>query len=93
MTIKQDITRSVTEIELEHGVNAGIGLRSFGKGMIPVYEEHEVRIANKLLLAEWDELPYLERVILVAMSRIKRAISNLQSEAEIRNADINKRRK
>jgi len=61
--------------------------------MIPVFEEHNVRIDNKMSLAEWDELPYMERVIIVAVHRIRNSISNLQSEAEIRNADRNKGRK
>ena len=88
MTVNVDeINRNVTEVELEHGVSAGIGLRSLGKGMIPVFEEHDVRIDNKMSLTEWDKLPYMERVILVAMTRTRRAMSNLQSEAEIRNAD------
>ena len=88
MTVKQDeITRSVTEVELEHGVSAGIGLRSLGNGMIPVFEEQDVRIENRMSLAEWDEVPYMERVMIIAVSRIRKAISNLQSEAEIRDAD------
>ena len=86
MTIKQDeLTRNVTEVELEHGISAGIGLRSFGNGMIPVFEEHDVRIENRMNLAEWDELPYMERVIIIAVSRTKRAMSNLQAEAEARD--------
>lgn len=80
-------TRNVTEVELDHGISAGIRLRSLGKGMISVFEEQDVRIDNKMSLAEWDELPYMERVILVAMTRIKRAMSNLQSEAEIRDSE------
>ena len=94
MTVKQDeLTRSVTEIELDHGVSAGIGLRSFGNGMIPVFEVQNVRVQNKLSLSEWDEIPYMEQVILVAINRINRAISNLQAEAELRNAERNKGRK
>jgi len=86
VTIKQDeLTRNVTEVELEHGISAGIGLRSFGNGMIPVFEEHDVRIENRMNLAEWDELPYMERVIIIAVSRTKRAMSNLQAEAEARD--------
>jgi len=37
-------------------------------------------------LSEWDQTPYMERVILVAVNRINRAMSNLQGEAELRNA-------
>jgi len=88
VTINQDeITRNVTEVELEHGVSAGIGLRSLVKGMIPVFEEQDVRIDNRMSLAEWDALPYMERVIIVALTRTKRAMSNLHAEAEIRDTD------
>ena len=87
MTIRQDeVTRNVTEVELDHGVSAGIGLRSFGNGMVSVFEEQDVRIDNKMSLAEWDELPYMERVIIIAANRVKRAMKNLQAEAEIRES-------
>lgn len=79
--------RNVTEIELDHGINAGIRLRSIGKGMVPVYEEHDIRIENKMSLEEWDKLPYMERAIIVAVSRVKRAMNNLHSEAEIRESE------
>ena len=74
----------MTEVELDHGISAGIRLRSLGNGMVPVFEEHEVRVDNKMSLTEWDELPYMERVIIVAVSRIKKSMSNLQAEAELR---------
>jgi len=80
-------TRNVTGVELEHGISAGIHLRSLGKGMVSVFEEQDVRIENRMSLTEWDELPYMERVILVAVMRTKNAISNLQSEAEIRDGE------
>ena len=87
MTANQDgLTRNVTEIELDHGVSAGIGLRSFGNGMISVFEVENVRIQNKLSLSEWDDTPYMERVMLVAVNRINRSISNLQAEAELRSS-------
>ena len=87
MTIRQDeVTRNVTEVELDHGVSAGIGLRSFGNGMVSVFEEQDVRIDNKMSLTEWDELPYMERVIIIATNRVKRSMKNLQSEAEIRES-------
>ena len=87
MTANQDgLTRNVTEIELDHGVSAGIGLRSFGNGMISVFEVENVRIQNKLSISEWDDTPYMERVMLVAVNRINRSISNLQAEAELRSS-------
>jgi len=87
VTANQDgLTRNVTEIELDHGVSAGIGLRSFGNGMISVFEVENVRIQNKLSISEWDDTPYMERVMLVAVNRINRSISNLQAEAELRSS-------
>ena len=91
MTVEQDeVTRYVTEVELEHGISAGISLRSLGKGTVPVFEEQDVRIENKMSLTEWEELPYMERVIIVAISRTKRAMSNLQGEAEMKESKRNK---
>jgi len=85
--------RSVTEIEPEHGISAGIHLRSIGNGMVPVYEEHVTRIENNMNLTEWDALPYMERVMVIAVTRVKHAIANLQAEAEIRKneSDIKNR--
>lgn len=62
-------------------------MRSLAKGLIPVYEEHSARISNSMSLNEWDELPYMERAIIVAMYRIKNSIGNLKAEAEIRESD------
>ena len=41
-----------------------------------------MRIQNNMSLAQWDELPYMDRVMLVAVTRIRNSIKNLQSEAE-----------
>jgi len=79
--------QNVTEIELDHGISAGIRLRSIGNGMIPVFEEQEVRISNNLTLLQWDEIPYMERAMMVAVKRVRRSIDNLQSEAEIRESE------
>lgn len=55
--------------------------------MVAVFEEQDARIGNKMSLTEWDELPYMERVILVAMMRVKRAMRNIQSEAEMAESE------
>ena len=78
---------SVTEVDLDHGVSAGIRLRSIGNGMIPIFEEHTARIDSRLSLEEWDKLPYMERAMIIATHRVKNAISNLQQEAEIRESE------
>jgi hypothetical protein len=83
--ISQDNSyKNVTDIELEHGISAGVRLRSLGNGLIPVFEEHQVRIENRMTLAEWDEIPYMEKAMIVAIRRTDHSIKNLQAEAEIR---------
>lgn len=79
--------RNVTEVELERVVNAGIRLNIYGVNLIPVYEEHYVRIQYRYSLDEWDELPYLDKVMFVAMNRIENARRSVQSEAEIEDSE------
>ena len=93
MVISQDNSfRNATEIELDHGINSGVRLKSIGRGLIPVFEEHSVRIENHYSIDEWDTIPYMERAIIVAVARSKRAIANLQAEAEIRESEQKQKR-
>ena len=78
-----DRVQNVTEVELDHGVNAGISLNIYGLNLIPVYEEHLARVENRYTMEEWDNLPYLDRVFFVALRRVANAYKNVQSEAEI----------
>lgn len=89
MIVQDDISRNVTEVELDHSISAGIHLRSLGKGMVPPFEEHNIRIENKMSIQEWEKTPYMERAIIIAVTRTSRAIQNLGTEAEIRETDRN----
>lgn len=68
-------------------MSAGIRLRSLGIGMVPLYEEHEARLERDIDLAHWERMEADEKAFIVAMRRIRIAIGNLQTEAEIRNAE------
>jgi len=78
---------NVTEVELDHGVNAGISFNIYGLNLIPVYEEQQTRVENRFTLAEWDALPYLDKVLSVAMRRIRLSIKNVQAEAELSESE------
>lgn len=86
--VEQDYSNTnVTEVELEHGISAGIRLRSLGNRMIPVFEEQQARLSNHFSLKEWDEIQHMEKAMIVAVMRVDNAIKNLQSEAEIRDSE------
>jgi len=82
----------ISRIELEHGVSSGVSLRSYGKGMIPIYEEHVTRIERGIGLMAWSEMEEMEKALIVASRRIRIAMQNLQEEAQIKKADRAKRR-
>ena len=87
-----DVEVSVTQIELQHGVSAGIHLRSLSEGMVPLHEEHEARLERGILLKQWEEMEYLEKALIVAQRRIRIAVHNLQTEAEINEMERKSRR-
>jgi hypothetical protein len=72
-------------------VSAGIRLRSLGIGMVPVYEEQEARLERNISMRQWEEMTVDEKALIVAMRRIRIAMQNLQTEAEIRDAERNKK--
>lgn len=78
-----EIEVPVTQIEIEHGVNAGIHLSVMAEGMVPIHEEHEARLERGIGLRMWEEMHYLEKALIVAHRRIRIAVKNLQSDAEI----------
>lgn len=86
---------SVTKIELDYGVSAGINLRSLGQGMVPVFEEHEARTEADKSMDEWYAMSPMERAFIVAQRRIRIAMKNIQAEAEIKKSiqETNKIRK
>jgi hypothetical protein len=77
----------VTEIELEHGVSAGIVWQALAPGMVPVYEEHSARLRAHISLSEWTGMSPMERAVAIALDRVGRAIENQQAEAEIRHME------
>lgn len=77
---------SVTRIEPDHAVSAGIRWGSIADDMVPLFEEHAARIAANYSLAEWMALEPLERAMVIAVRRIENAMHALQTEAEIKDA-------
>lgn len=87
---------NVTEIELDHGVSAGVSLRLLGNGLAPVFEVEDARQENRISIQTWYfEMSEMERALIIARRRIDRAMKNLQTEAEIKKAEreANKNRK
>jgi hypothetical protein len=82
----------VTKIELDHGVNAGIEVRSLAAGIVPIHEEHEARLERGLVLDAWLAMDEREKALIIASRRIRNAIHNLQEEAQIKQAEKNAKR-
>jgi hypothetical protein len=78
-----DLDQSITRIELEHGVNAGIRWRSLGADMVPIFEEHMARDEKGISMKDWYTMEPMERAIVIAVRRISNAAKNHQAEAEI----------
>lgn len=83
----------VTEIELDHGVYAGVHLRMIGVDMIPVQEEHDARLERGISLENWGSMDLWEKALIVANRRVRVAISNIHTEAEIRDAERQAKRR
>ena len=83
----------VTQIELEHGIKAGIQLRVLTDGLVPLHEEHEARLERGILLRDWETMEYMEKALIVAQRRIRNAVHNLQNEAEIKTMERKSRRR
>lgn len=80
-------------MELDHGVSAGVSLRLLGKGLVPIFEEHEARIRAGISLEKWGEMSETEKALIIAVRRADRAMKNLQTEAEIRKMEREAKRK
>jgi len=87
------VNKSVTQVELEYGVYSGVKLKSIGEGMVPMFEEHEARLSRGIGLDEWGTMPLFEKALLIAHRRVKIAMENLQTEAEIRQAENKAKRR
>jgi hypothetical protein len=83
----------VTQVELDYGISAGIQLCMIGIDMVPVQEEHEARLERGIGLDAWSRMPMMEKALIVAVRRIRNAMSNIRTEAEIRQAERNMKKK
>lgn len=81
-----EVEESVTRIELDNAVSAGIRLGSLGDDMVPLFEEHAARLERGISMKDWYALEPLERAMVVAIRRLDNSMKNLQAEAEIRKA-------
>lgn len=87
------LRENVTKIETENSVSAGVTWGSLGPDMIPLFEEHSTRLERDYTIEQWYQLDPIERAMAVAMRRIDIASKNLQSDAEIRKAKADAKRK
>lgn len=55
--------------------------------MVPIFEEHAVRLERNYTLEQWADLDAMEKAIVIAVRRIDMAAKNLQIEAEIKKAN------
>lgn len=83
----------ITEIELDHGVNAGIHLQIIGVDMVPLQEEHEARLERGIGLTAWGAMPMMEKALVIANRRVRIAMQNIHTEAEIKQVERESKRK
>lgn len=50
--------------------------------MVPIFEEHSIRVERGYSLEQWYALPPMERALVVAQKRIENAMKAHYSEAE-----------
>lgn len=77
---------SVTRIEIDAGVSAGIRWGSLSSEMVPIFEEQAARLERGFSQEAWLALDPIERALIIAIRRIDNAMKNIQAEAEIREA-------
>lgn len=78
-----EIDVPATKVELEHGINPGLFMGIILNGLVPSFEEHTVRLERGFRLSEWEQISEEEKAIMIAQSRIYKAVHNLTEEAEI----------
>jgi len=61
--------------------------------MVSLFEEHQTRVENHFSLENWGKIEPIERAMMVALRRIKIQMENLQAEAEIKNAERQRKHK
>lgn len=82
----------VTEIEPEHGIYTGIHLQQIGLDVVPVHEEHEARLERGISLADWGRMETMEKALLIASRRIRMAVQNINTDAEINKMEQESKR-
>lgn len=60
---------------------------------MPIFEEHAARIERDLTVDQWLTLSETEKALIIAKRRFSIQMQNLQSEAEIRKAKADARKK
>lgn len=81
-----ELEYNVTEIELEHGVSAGILLRSLSEDTVPPYYEHLARVRAGKSLSEWQVMGRWDKALIIAIMQVDNAVQGHQAEAEIKSA-------
>lgn len=81
-----ELQESVTRIEVDDVVSAGIMWGQIGPDVIPIFEEHSARLERGFTMKEWYDMPPMERALVVAVRRVDNASKNLQAEAEMKAA-------
>ena len=69
---------------MDDSISAGIQWGSIGAGMVPTFEENSARLERGYTLEAWSKLDRTEKAMIIAIRRIGNAMSNLQTEAEVR---------
>lgn len=82
-----EVQESITRIELDNGISAGIHWRVLGPDLVPIFEEHEARLERNIGLKDWYAMDSMERAMVIAVRRLQIATKNQQTEAEIRAAN------
>jgi hypothetical protein len=60
---------------------------------VPVYEEHAARLDRGIRLDEWGAMPLFEKALIIAHRRVATAMQNLQTDAEISQAEQKAKRR
>lgn len=74
-------------------MNAGVKLKAYANGLVPIYEEHTARLERGIGLEAWSEMEEMEKALIVAGRRVRVAMHNLQEEAQIKQSERDAKRK
>lgn len=81
-------------MESRHAVSPDVDLRNFlGFDCVSPYEEHTARLERGFTLTVWEATDPWEKALVVASRRVRLALENLQSDAQIEDAQSKAKRK